>query len=336
MKTIIKRLKRLLRGVIIHKGLKTMKMLTICILPIFLGTAVTTTAAADEVNLDYMSADTASDNGPQDGVFDSFRPYNFGSVNNNGYTSFRTALEFDISTIPTGSVINSATLSFHAGCWEGERDIELHGYDGDGDIQLGDFALDGLVAGTTLNPTGVQAIVFDVQSFVAGLVTNGDSIAGFNLREEPANTANYLVMRFTMTGNQGPILFIDFETAKPVSFDIKPGDDPNCMNINGHGVIPTAILGSEDFDVTQIDASTLRFAGLEVRVRGKKGPMCHVEDVSGDGGVPDGYLDLVCQFEDDPSQWEPGDDTAEVIGNLFEQFGGTPIVGSDSICVTQE
>lgn len=125
-----------------------------------------------------------------------------------------------------------------------------------------------------------------------------------------------------------------------VTIDIKPGSYPNCFNINGHGVIPVAILGNADFDVTSIDSSTLSFAGLSVRVRGNKGALCHIEDVSGDfsnpNGLPDGYLDLVCQFEDDPDEWVIGDDEAELTGNLLPEFGGIPINGSDSICVKPE
>ena len=82
---------------------------------------------------------------------------------------------------------------------------------------------------------------------------------------------------------------------------------------------------------------TLSFAGLDVRVRGQKGPLCHIEDVSGDfttsEGAPDEYLDLVCQFEDDPNEWEPGDGEAKLTGELLD---GTPIEGSDSICVKSE
>ncbi len=122
-----------------------------------------------------------------------------------------------------------------------------------------------------------------------------------------------------------------------VQIDIKPGSYPNCFNINGHGVIPVAILGRTDFDVTTIDTDTLIFAGLVVRVRGNKGPLCHAEDVSGDftnpEGAPDGVLDLVCQFEDDASMWDPGDGEAGLTGKLLD---GTPIEGIDSICVRPE
>ena len=112
-----------------------------------------------------------------------------------------------------------------------------------------------------------------------------------------------------------------------VSIDIKPGSDPNCFNINGHGVIPVAILGSADLDVYDIKTDdTLSFNGLAVRVRGKKGALCAIEDLN-----EDEFPDLVCHFEDDTTQWEVGNDgNATLTGKLLD---GTPIEGSDSICI---
>jgi hypothetical protein len=118
-----------------------------------------------------------------------------------------------------------------------------------------------------------------------------------------------------------------------VDIDIKPGSFPNSLNSNGHGVIPVAILGSADFDVAQIDVITLVFAGLEVRVKGNGSVQCSIEDVNGDytaglEGVLDGYLDLVCQFVDDTTSWDPGVGTATITGELLD---GTPFEGSDTI-----
>jgi len=119
-----------------------------------------------------------------------------------------------------------------------------------------------------------------------------------------------------------------------VGIDIKPGSYPNSFNINGHGVIPVAVLGSDTFDVSQIDLTTLNFQGLEVRVKGGKNQMlqCSIEDVSGDfaypEGAPDGYDDLVCQFEDDASLWIEGEAEATLAGSLLD---GTPFAGTDTI-----
>ena len=110
-----------------------------------------------------------------------------------------------------------------------------------------------------------------------------------------------------------------------VEIDIKPGSDPNCFNANGHGVIPVAILSSDTFDVTTIDQSTLLFGGLEVRVRGNKGPLCSLEDTN-----VDGLLDMVCKFEDNADYWDVGDGDATLTGNLYD---GAEFEGTDSICV---
>ncbi len=116
-----------------------------------------------------------------------------------------------------------------------------------------------------------------------------------------------------------------------VEIDIKPGSYPNSFNVNGKGVIPVAILGSPDFDVTEIDTSTLSFGGLDLRVKGNGAPQCSIEDVSGANmpdGEPDGYPDLVCQFEDDASNWEEGEAGATLTGRLTN---GAPFKGTDSI-----
>jgi hypothetical protein len=111
-----------------------------------------------------------------------------------------------------------------------------------------------------------------------------------------------------------------------VEIDIKPGSDPNCFNNDGNGVIPVAILGAADFDVTQVDPSTVQLEGLSVASQGKSGKlMAHVEDVNGDG-----FDDLVVQIEDVDGTFTSGNGTATLTGNLFD---GTPLEGSDNICV---
>lgn len=114
-------------------------------------------------------------------------------------------------------------------------------------------------------------------------------------------------------------------TFRPVAIDIKPGSDPNCLNINGRGVIPVAVLSDQTFDAATIDITTLSFGGLDVRVRGNKGPLCSLEDTNGDG-----LNDLVCQFQDDPDYWDVGEDDATLKGKLPD---GIEIEGTDSICI---
>lgn len=110
-----------------------------------------------------------------------------------------------------------------------------------------------------------------------------------------------------------------------MSIDIKPGSNPNCFNLNGQGLLPVAILGTASFDVGAVDAGSLLLDGLRIRVRGNRGPSCSFEDVNADG-----RNDLVCHFVDDPAYWQGGGAVAKLTGKLVN---GTPIEGSDSICI---
>jgi len=114
-----------------------------------------------------------------------------------------------------------------------------------------------------------------------------------------------------------------------VEIDIKPGSHPNCFNNDGNGVIPVAILGSVDFDVTQIDADTVELEGMPVAVKGKSNKLlAHIENVNGDA-----YDDLVIQIEDIDGAFSDGDTTATLTGKLKPEFGGTFFEGTDTICI---
>ena len=63
-----------------------------------------------------------------------------------------------------------------------------------------------------------------------------------------------------------------------VDIDIKPGGDPNSINLGSNGRIPVAILTTEDFDATGVDADTVRFGPAEAE------PVHYaIEDVDDDG-----------------------------------------------------
>ncbi len=116
-----------------------------------------------------------------------------------------------------------------------------------------------------------------------------------------------------------------------VGIDIKPGSYPNSINPDGSGVIPVAVLGSAELDATDIDVNSLSFEGLAPRMKGNGDLQCSIEDVSGANmpdGEPDGYPDLVCQFENDMSVWTAEQTEAVAIGNLKD---GTLFDGFDSI-----
>ena len=109
----------------------------------------------------------------------------------------------------------------------------------------------------------------------------------------------------------------------PVTIDIKPGSDPNSINLGSNGVVPVAILGSDCFDAGTVDPSTVELAGADVRIKGKSGNAGSLEDVNDDG-----FLDLVVQVYTTSLELTSGD--AEAILNAYT-YAGLELIGSDSI-----
>jgi hypothetical protein len=78
---------------------------------------------------------------------------------------------------------------------------------------------------------------------------------------------------------------------KPPVFDIKPGSEINPLNLGANGLLPVAVMGSEWFDVTTIDQTSVLMKGSTSDV-GILPVRCTVEDIDGDG-----YMDILCLFE---------------------------------------
>ena len=51
------------------------------------------------------------------------------------------------------------------------------------------------------------------------------------------------------------------ETTSEMKIDIKPGNEQNNINLKSKGVVPVAILTTDDFDATTVDPSTAQLAG---------------------------------------------------------------------------
>jgi hypothetical protein len=133
--------------------------------------------------------------------------------------------------------------------------------------------------------------------------------------------------------------------------DIKPSSCPNPLNPKSRGVIPVALVGTPDFDVTQVDVATLRLArvdgvGGEVAPNfGPPGPVPTFEDVAtpfyGDlcdchEACGDGIVDLMMHFRRTSDvadalglSTSPGGTYALYVkGNLLD---GTPFVAPDCV-----
>jgi hypothetical protein len=108
----------------------------------------------------------------------------------------------------------------------------------------------------------------------------------------------------------------------PVTIDIKPGSDPNSININSRGVIPVAVLTTEEFDAGDVDAGTVRFGPS-----GAYAEQYALEDVDDDGDI-----DLILHFRTQDAGIGAGDTEAALTGETLE---GRKIEGSDSVRVLE-
>jgi len=113
--------------------------------------------------------------------------------------------------------------------------------------------------------------------------------------------------------------FLGFQVAGrpiPVDIDIKPGSEPNSINLKSRGVIPVAVLSTEDFDASTVDPLTAVFAGAS--------SVHHaIEDVDRDGDH-----DLILHFKTQETNVAPDDTEACLTG---ETSDGVPIRGCDSV-----
>lgn len=110
----------------------------------------------------------------------------------------------------------------------------------------------------------------------------------------------------------------------PIDIDIKPGGNPNSINLKSRGVLPVAALTTNDFNAGEIDPGTVQFAGA-------KPVRCKLCDVDGDGND-----DMLFHFKtqdllkgvDNPKGLDENSTEATL---MCETFGGDTITGTDTV-----
>jgi len=129
--------------------------------------------------------------------------------------------------------------------------------------------------------------------------------------------------------------------------DIKPGSCPNPVNVKSKGVLPIAILGTEDVNVLDIDPTSIAFSIGDVNVGAIRcsyedvaAPVLDANDCNCTREGPDGYLDLTLKFKTQEIVEAIGDvndgdvRVLTLTGVLFDPMPfETPIEGADCIVI---
>lgn len=193
--------------------------------------------------------------------------------------------------------------------------------------------------GVTYNTAGVYEIVIqynalDATTGIMYATINGESQGfysdGYNSSAPPATmpvgrtfTGDMTQMQvFFGRGGGDGLVDISGITAEgclyitDVDIDIKPGSCPNSINLKSKGVVPVALLTTDDFDAINVDPVTVLFAGAS--------PLrWSDEDVDGDGDV-----DVIFHFKTQELALDENSTDATLTG---ETMVGAPIEGVDTV-----
>lgn len=135
-----------------------------------------------------------------------------------------------------------------------------------------------------------------------------------------------------------------------IAVDIKPTSCPNPLNIKSKGILPVAILGTNEFDVTQVASDTVRLEGVApVRwaledVASPFEPFQNKGDCFADCnevGV-DGFVDLTLKFDTQElvsalGNIEDGEcHVLTLTGDLKPEYGVVPIEGEDVVLILRK
>jgi hypothetical protein len=209
--------------------------------------------------------------------------------------------------------------------------FDIVGAGGEDSATLNFFGVDGSSLGTIVITPTSQTYGF---RHVGGI----REIAGFSIHNTDDGGMGY-----------DNICYADPIVMYEVDIDIKPTSCPNPLNVKSKGVLPIAILGADDFDVTAVDPDTVLLEGVAPLRWALEDVATPWDGISGDGYCedcwtegPDRSLDLTLKFDKQEVVAALGTVEHEdcllltLTGNLKEEFGGTAISGEDVVRIIKK
>jgi uncharacterized membrane protein len=192
-----------------------------------------------------------------------------------------------------------------------------------------------IVVGESDTRTSPTAFIWDEQQGMRSLQQileqeHGLDLTGWRLEAARGISADGRVIvgmgRSPSAANEGWIAVLPSATTQ-VAIDIRPGSDTNAVNLLSRGVIPVVILGSDTFDVADVDVMTLAFgpdAAVTSHDLTEPGVFAgHLLDVNDDG-----FTDLVSHYRTQETGISPGDAEACITGDFLDgtTFGGCDVI----------
>ncbi len=129
-----------------------------------------------------------------------------------------------------------------------------------------------------------------------------------------------------------------------VPIDIRPKTCPNPLSLKSKGVLPVAILGTKEFDVTRVDPDTIRLEGRVAPLRWALKDVARPNTKTAKEACsnctrsgPDGYVDLTMDFSIPEIVGALGEISKGACrniilqGQLKKEHGGTLIRGNDYV-----
>lgn len=134
-----------------------------------------------------------------------------------------------------------------------------------------------------------------------------------------------MVLVFTLFSMVGVAYAQEEHNHMHVSIDVKPGSYPNPINLKSKGLIPVALFGNAEFDVSQVNTASVTFGPIHHMDTGALAVKFRSEDVN-----LDGYPDMLFFFKPVATGLQPSDTTACLHGTLSD---GSHFCGHDEVRV---